>query len=352
MLGGYSSLGIFGRMMIGLILILLWIPAIFFSELNNKGNKKELKTLKKQLENNFLKTGKIVNNTYKGAMLGFPIELKNSIGGNIQKREYQKFKKKISDSNGNTTYKTYYAWSKPINSDSKFNDFKIKFNDNTEISVNSDNIDTKDLSNLLEPSYQNDTTIDSTIFWLPTTNSFIQSREKNYKFNNYNNFKLGDKKYTIYKIPTDKKITVFAKDDSLKKNDGDTVKLFYKGKKTKEDILNDKKVSNKTQKWILRIGAFLALFIGLSLIATPLKEVLQGTTNIFNLPILNILKPFVNAISGVVIFLWETFSFLGALVLTAILTFIVYFLVNYTVVAGIGLGVVLVILLIPQFLNR
>ena len=47
------------KMFVGIILILLWIPTIFWSELNNKGNKIETRYLKENIDNMFLFTGNI-----------------------------------------------------------------------------------------------------------------------------------------------------------------------------------------------------------------------------------------------------------------------------------------------------
>ena len=110
--------------------------------------------------------------------------------------------------------------------------------------------------------------------------------------------------------------------------------------------MEDRKSSNKIQKWVFRIGTFLVLLIGLNLLVSPLKHILNETPEVIDFPIIRILKPFVSAFSGIVLFLWHTFSFLGSFLLTAILTAVVYLLVNHTVIGGASLGVLIIVILV------
>lgn len=342
MFGGNSPGQIAQKMIIGLILVLLWIPAIFFSEINNRGNSFETKKLKKDLETSFLKTGKIVNKDFSTNFYNNPITIKNAVGGSVNTNQFRRYQRNIRNSKGRIVRTEYYNnWSRPYNNQFNFKEFDIKFDDGSTVNVNNNNVRNNDLTKLLVPINQNDINV-----------SRGRLIGNSYYPNIRYNFMIGDKRYNIFKIPTDSTVTVFAKNDRLDKIGGDTTSLFYKGIKTKKEIVNDKKSSNTLQRWLFRIGTFLMLFIGLSLLAAPLKEILEGTSNVLNFPILNLLKPIVNALGGIVIFLWDTFSFLGSLILTIVLTLIVYFLVNYTLIAGIGLGVLIVILLIPQFMNK
>ena len=86
---------VLSKMFIGIVLILLWIPGIFWSEINNRGNWIETQKLKKEIDDNFLFTGKIVSdknnivlNTNSGVM-----NVKNSVGA-IQ--YYSNYTKKIN----------------------------------------------------------------------------------------------------------------------------------------------------------------------------------------------------------------------------------------------------------------
>jgi len=345
MFGGNSPGEIAMKMIIGLILVLLWIPSIFWSEINNKGNNKEIKKLKKDMETALLKTGKIVNDNFTTNIYNNnKILIKSAIGSSINTNEYRRYSRNIKNSKGRTIRTEYYNnWSRPYNIRNNFKSFNIKLDDGNILEVDRNKISFNDLKNLKVPVYKNDLSIKN--------NTRIYGNTIYPYYGRYN-YMIGDKRFNLFKIPTNETITVFAKNDRLDKIDGDTSSLFYKGIKTKKEIINDKKSSNTLQRWLFRIGTFFMLFIGLSLIASPLKEILEGTSNVLNFPILNLLKPIVNALGGIVIFLWDTFSFLGSLILTVVLTFIVYFLVNYTVFAGIGLGVVIVILLIPQFMNK
>ena len=113
-----------------------------------------------------------------------------------------------------------------------------------------------------------------------------------------------------------------------------------------------RKSSNKIQKWVFRIGTFLILLIGLNLLVSPLKHILNKTPEVMNFPIIRILKPFVSGLSGIVLFLWHTFSFLGSLLLTGILTLIIYLLVNYTVIGGVSLGVLIIVIIILNIITK
>ena len=92
--------------------------------------------------------------------------------------------------------------------------------------------------------------------------------------------------------------------------------------------------------------SILTLFIGLILIVEPIRIILNRGPELLNFPILNIIKPIADIIGQSILFLWDSFSFLGSFVLTAILTTIIYFLVNYTLMSGVSVGVLMIVMFV------
>ena len=148
------------------------------------------------------------------------------------------------------------------------------------------------------------------------------------------------------------RVTIFAKNENLERVNDETTKLIYPGRKTKTDIINDREKSNVLQRWGFRLLAFLALFFGLVLIIEPIRIVLNKGPELLKLPILNIIQPLASIIGKTILFLWDTFSFVGSLLLTAILTAIVYFLVNYTLISGISLGILIIVIIVLNVYSK
>ena len=100
-------MSIAGSMIIGLILILLWIPSIIYSELNNKGNRLETENLKKTLENSFLHTGRIKSMNDDPILINSQFG-KAAISNSIQAKEilkkWTKKHRKVKDSKGKVKY--------------------------------------------------------------------------------------------------------------------------------------------------------------------------------------------------------------------------------------------------------
>ena len=94
----------------------------------------------------------------------------------------------------------------------------------------------------------------------------------------------------------------------------------------KEDAINTiknrKNNADKIQMWLGRIGTFLMLFIGLSLLISPLTAVVQlgesvpGPLKLFIVP------------AKIILNIYETLSFFSSLLLTIIMTFLVWTIIN------------------------
>ena len=160
------------------------------------------------------------------------------------------------------------------------------------------------------------------------------------------------KKGTIYNIPIDTEVTIFAKNKDLEKVNDESTKFIYPGKKTKFSIMKDRKSSNFIQKLIFRIITFLILFIGLNLLVSPFRYIIDETPEAFNLPILKIFKPILTSFGSILLFFWDTFSFFGSLILTGFFTFIIYLIINYALYGGIALAVFIIILFVMHFSKK
>jgi hypothetical protein len=345
-----NPMSIAGSMIIGLILILLWLPSIIYSELNNKGNRLETEKLKKDLDTSFLHIGRIKSADDNPIILNSQFG-KAAISDSIYSKEilkkWTRKQRKVKDSEGRVRYHYYYDWSDyDINGDSSIKNFNVVNNDGKEVYVNSSDVSKLEINRIskLTPKDNININLGNRYVW---ENNFIVP---NYPIYNY--VKDITKKGVFYNVPNNTEVTVFAKNESLEKVDDETVSFLYPGKKTKLSIMKDRKSSNVIQRWVFRIGTFLVLFIGLNLLVSPLTHILNKTPEVMDFPIIRILKPFASAFSGIILFLWNTFSFLGSLILTAILTSIVYLLVNYTVIGGVSLGVLILVMLVLNVASK
>jgi len=142
----------------------------------------------------------------------------------------------------------------------------------------------------------------------------------------------------IYSIPINK----FLKVEGLEADKIDMEVYTYEygpQDAAKKSIINRKKSSNQLQMWVWRLGTFLMLFIGLSLIVSPLTALVQlGETLPFPLKIL--------AIPGQIILnIYETLSFFGSLLLTILMTFLVWTIINMpklsVLVGGLLVGLIM-----------
>ncbi len=342
-----SSSSLAGNMIFGFVLILLWIPSIVMAEINNKNNRLETEKLNEILHNSFLFTGVIKK--FKKDNINLTTQFGNlDVNNSVYAREEYKIwtKKEIQkkDSKGNSYIENTYDWSMGNEGDSSYNNFLVK-NDEEEILINKeiDNYQLKDISKITNK------------------NSMNINLSENYKIMDDNIVPVYDKsdyivgttkKGTIYNIPIDTEVTIFAKNKDLEKVNDESTKFIYPGKKTKFSIMKDRKSSNFIQKLIFRIITFLILFIGLNLLVSPFRYIIDETPEAFNLPILKIFKPILTSFGSILLFFWDTFSFFGSLILTGFFTFIIYLIINYALYGGIALAVFIIILFVMHFSKK
>lgn len=268
----------FISVIIGIILILLWIPASFWSEINNKGNRKEQSLLKKNIDN------------LKITLVTLNDQVKDQKYDNVTiKGSYYLIKKETIE--------------KTDNNGKKYTQEEVS----DEICNNIDGL---------------------------SDYNFIYLAKKNNPVTHNN----GNIKYEIYSISNLKLQQISGLLDSTETETdnkyGIPIYEYEYGNidEIKKTILKRKTEDNIIQKWVGRLLVFLALFIGLVLLIAPIEEFKDTIKNWF---------PLISGLLDLVIQLYTTLSFGFSLILTIVLTTLVYLLVNYPLiaVAGIGLGV-------------
>ena len=91
--------------------------------------------------------------------------------------------------------------------------------------------------------------------------------------------------------------------------------------KTRKDTMD------KLQRWGGRIGTFLMLFIGLSLLVSPLRfinqlgDALPGPLKLLAIP------------GKIILSIYDTLSFFGSLILTILMTFFIWSLINHPLIS-------------------
>ena len=276
----------FISVIIGIILILLWIPASFWSEINNKGNRKEQSLLKKNIDN--LKITLVTLNDKDQEYNYDTLTIKGS-HYLIKKETIEK-----TDNNGK-----------------KYTQEEVS----DEIHNNIDGLSDNNINKLSDYN-------------------FIYLAKKNNPVTHNN----GNIKYEIYSISNLKLQQISGLLDSTETETdnkyGIPIYEYEYGniEEIKKTILKRKTEDNIIQKWVGRLLVFLALFIGLVLLIAPIEEFKDTIKNWF---------PLISGLLDLVIQLYTTLSFGFSLILTIVLTTLVYLLVNYPLiaVAGIGLGV-------------
>ncbi len=304
-----SVTSIIPNIIFGLVLIIGWLPIIIITERNNKGNLNELKVLEDEIKKNLKLTDVIFT---------FPLQTtepntqfkQNNDGTKIINLEYIK-------SNNNNLY--------------------IKIIKKTTTTDNK-GIKKTDVSNdkiiLGKPLVDGNQISDDDYIYLASQNKVTTINNIADKNNNNITYDI-----QIYSIPNDK---TFMKVEGLDKDRIDMIVYTYEfGPKDVAitSIINRKKNNNQLQMWGGRIGTFLMLFIGLSLIVSPLTalvqigEALPGPLQLLAIP------------GKIILRLYETLSFFGSLLLTLLMTFLVWSIINMpllsVVIGGLLIGLIL-----------
>ncbi len=277
-----SIASIIPSMIFGIVLIVGWLPIIYMTETNNKGNKEELKILEDEMKNNL----KLTEVTVLDAE-----EITDAVIDGYQiTNEDMKYKNVYIISNKHT---------------------KTKDSDKIELS-----------NELIAPPFIDGTEMDNTNYKYLA----MQHKLSSHAIQNPTDANIA---YVIdiYAIPTDKKI---MKVEGLDADKVDMIIYKYEfgpEEEAKKAIINRKKGSNEVQMWLGRIGTFLMLFIGLSLLVTPLTflvqlgEALPGPLKIIALP------------GQIILALYNSLSFFGSLILTLLMTFLVWSIINMPMIS-------------------
>ncbi len=271
----------------GIFLILAWLPTIFATENNNKNNNIEFNDLKNNI-NNVIKLTKIdltFNNNLSDLKYSLPNNKQFIVNENvlINGNFYITLHKEISDSRGRSTStnKSIVDISIPL----------IK-----GIPMNKD-----DYINLaLQNNVQSEVFIDGNITYI----------------------------YKVYCINKNKNVYEVSGLQEKAKEFDIIVNNYEMGNNEDEvitNIINRKKASNTLQKWLGRIGTFLMLFGGLSLLVSPLRMM---QNNLFFGPVRLLLD------------LYQSLSFLGSLLLSVLMTFLVWSIINKPIISVLIVGII------------
>ena len=377
-------------MFIGIVLIIIWLPSIIISEKNNKGNKEETESLIKTLNNekilNKVKNGIISSNNnkfinindirntvdkyrrsinksnenYPNNLLYYKvkIELKKTIKEEKVKKHKNKDTGKITESITwvNKSFKSnnwpYNELQKSQSDTIKKNKLNVEYNKkilsdvifkSSDGSVNLSNINIEtdlykfiDRRNNIYTLYENGRDRTYIKYDLEISESFLPKS------------KLNNITYTGY-----------LKDNRNKYNFGSQLEFnidkFYSGSidDTKQKLLQNRESSSTIQKWIIRFITLIILSTGLHYLIEPIRVLIHGSSDVLEeVPILNLIVPFVNIFGGFLLGLYSVFNFLASIILTLIFTFIVYYFVNYPIITGISLFVFIIISVIFKLLKK
>lgn len=293
-----SITSIIPSMIFGVVLIIAWLPVIVLTENNNKGNKDEFIKLEDKIKTDLkLSDVTITFPTYSGS---------ESIGN------YTVTPAIVSQYNNNL----YVV----INKITKTIDDKGK---TITSSVSSNKIINKP-SIIDEENYK----------YLALQNKAYEKTASDINSNII--YEL-----TFYFIPANKNI--MKVEGLLQYKDELDMNIYDYEFGPKENainaIKNRKSSANTLFKWLGRIGTFLMLFIGLSMLISPLTflnqvgDSLPGPLKLLAIP------------SKIIANIYTTLSLFGSLLLTLLMTFFVWSIINYPlisiVIGGLIIGFIL-----------
>ena len=343
------------KMTIGLILIILWIPAVFWSEITSKINNDKSKKLQKKIKNSLFVTGKVRNiDNEKNIRLNTKfgeITMYNSVAASekytmlkkYNSRNYYKPRSRsvfgqprsrsvfgqprsrsvfgqprsrsifgqprsrsiFGQPRSRGIFERFNPLASSFTSKINYKGFVLKGNDGNDYEIFRNSISKQDLENVMTKSYNRD----------------IKP--------NFNNKILNNKKYNYYKLGIGSTLTVVAEDESLKKLP-DTL-LLHRGYLSKDDIVKKNKSNTLLKSWLFRIISGLLLGVGVFLITSPVKYILENAPDLVDFPIIKVFKPILEAGSGAILFFINTFSVFGSGILAIVMTLFVFLLVNFAI---------------------
>jgi hypothetical protein len=277
-----SITSIIPNIIFGIVLILAWLPVIVLTEKNNKGNNDEYKLLEDKIKTDLkLSNASIIYSEFINTKSIGNYTITKNILNNYNNNLYVKIikKTKITDNKGNISFTTEKS-DEIINKSSVMND--------------------------------------ANYIYLASQNEAFKTTANNDTNSNIT-YEL-----TFYSIPADKNIIqINGLQQYSKELDMDIYDYeFGPEEEAIKSIKNRKLSSNTIFKWLGRIGTFIMLLVGLSLLISPLTflnqlgDALPGPLKLLAIP------------GRIISSLYQTFSFFGSLILTLLMTFLVWSIIN------------------------
>ncbi len=318
-----SITSIIPSMILGIVLIIAWLPIIYLTEKNNKGNVDEYNLLLKKIDTTLRLTD--IKLYYPELSLTDDMISSYTIRPEDIKNQnvYIKTTKIIKDDKNKTTETANATFIiTPFMSDSSNKSIKLE---NTRISDTS--------SFIINNSYQSTTTEspDNQLNFMNVDDYiYLASFNKTYSTTiadptNSNISTLVE----VYSIPQDKEI---IKIEGLKEYSNELDMIIYNyefGPKEAaiNTIKNRKSSLNTLQKWGGRLATFFMLFIGFSLLISPLTflvnlgSALPGPLKLITIP------------GYLLLSLYQTLNIFGSFILTLLMTLFIWSLINHPIVS-------------------
>jgi len=349
------------EIILGFILILTWMPAIFITESINKGNKvsqtKLSSTIDKAIYNKNTLSGFIEGiitleaNSTTSSIISFtesninnhltspvsvPFPFSNDFIYVKQVLEITQTKNKtnssgnyIVDNSGHYVTTTTTTTSNTIKTRGNL----VFINKDNYSKINIKDID--NIANLIDtPSEHMYTFTDNTNILHPVITKYS---------------------YTYYGIVNNQNVIDTTSINALEILNKIPANIYENGniKNIKEFIMTKKPKEDTLTKWIYRIGIFFILAGGIQLLLNPFNIILNNTSIIVStLPVLSSLGSFINFIGESLIFLFNYLGIFTALILTVLMTFIVYGIINYTLEVSILITLLIIFIIYKEFINK
>jgi len=282
---------------IGIILIIIWIPVIILTELNNKNNNKEYNLLLKYLE----------NTTYTKVDLTFNLPISINYQINTIGLSYTIPDKYLTEG---ILYVEYDIVSQERdargNTINRITTYNIRIGDLPKIGEK-----TMDESNYKYLVLQNKVGSDTKTISTTTYNFYFYTIPRNKEIFQVNNLKQYEKEldFPVYEYE-------FGPEDDI------------------PDIIKKRKLSDSTfQKWAGRIGTFLVLFIGLTSLISPIRSIVQTLQQ--NRVVSVLLLPL-----QIIINLYDSISFFASVILTLLMTLLIWAIINKPLISGLLVGMI------------